>query len=419
MKTVTVPIPDIASVKRGSAQVVGIFVLLYLCFAVRQIWLPLGLAFLLAMVLDPIVDRMELRKWSRMWASTFIFGSTLLIVGGLAVLAYPLAVRQIETIQKGFERYFPNQSHAGLLSSFRHMGLSQNLSNVAVSAIENGKASLQHSSTWLTDFGMSFASNAIWVVIVPIVAFYALRDFHLILAKGLLLVPARQRNLVQSAVGEITGVFGKYVRGLLFVSALNGLATAVLLTILSVPGALVIGVVAGMLYSVPYIGALLTILITAAVAFVGGGPNMLFLAVGFSFVLHQVVFDQIVSPRILGGQVGLHPILSIVALLVGNLLLGIIGMILAVPAAACIQIAVLAMIPKLSKEIEITAHEPNGDTVSSLELAIKDEHQRLDATDEMHSSVQTAVETIELQISMAGKPRRSRPSAAARKGKDI
>jgi len=396
MKTARVPIPDWPTVKRSAARLVGILILVYLCYLVRQIWLPLSLAFLLAMILDPIVDRMESRKWSRVWASAFIFGSFLLITGGLAVLVYPFAAEQVSTLQRGFEKYFPDPSHAGLFTSFRHMGLSPSLAHAGVAGVEDAKASVQHSSSWLTDFGMSLASNAIWIVIVPIVAFYALRDFHLILAKALLLVPARRRDLVQTAVGEITGIFGKYLRGLLIVSLLNGVATAVLLSVLRVPGALLLGIVAGLLYSMPYIGALLTLVITAAVAFVGGGPNMMLLAVGLSVILHQIIFDQIVSPRILGGQVGLHPILSIIALLVGNLLLGIIGMILAVPIAACIQIAVLAMIPKLSQEIKIAPPgDGSTDTVSSLEQETKEEHQKAGTTDEMHTAVNMAVTAIE------------------------
>ncbi len=395
MKTLTMPVPDLPTVKNLLLKVVALFVLVYLCYIVRQIWVPLSLAFILAMVLDPVVDRMELRGWSRLWASAFIFGSFLIITIGLAVLSYPFAIGQAVILENGFLKYFPDPSHKGMIASFRHMGLSPSLSNAAVAGVEDGKATFQHSSTGIKDFGMSLASNAIWIVIVPIVAFYALRDFHLILAKGLLLVPSRRRDLVQTAVSEITGIFAKYIRGLLIVSVLNGVATAILLSALRVPGALVVGVVAGLLYSVPYIGALLTLVITAAIAFVGGGPNMLLLAVGLSVVLHQIVFDQIISPRILGNQVGLHPILSITALLAGNLLLGIIGMILAVPVAACIQIAVLAMLPKLSKEINIApVNRADGDTVSSLEIETKDEHQKMGTTADIHSAVATAVETI-------------------------
>src|SRR5579862_6615429 len=232
MNTISVPVPDRQTVKRILFKVCALLACAWLAYAVRAIWLPLGLAFLMAMVLDPIVDRMELRGWSRPRASVFIFASFIVIVGGLVVLAFPYGADQVGTLQKGFERYYPDSSHDGLIRSFHHMGASGTLTNAGVAAIENTRASIQRSSTWLTDYGMSLVANAIWIVIVPIVAFYALRDFHTILAKALLLVPTRHRDLVQNAVTEVTGVFAKYLRGLAIVSILNGVATAVLLTAL-------------------------------------------------------------------------------------------------------------------------------------------------------------------------------------------
>jgi predicted PurR-regulated permease PerM len=388
--------PSRATVRGYLLRTAAVILLAYLAYVVREIWLPLILAFLLAMVLDPVVDRMELRGWSRQAASAFIFCSFLLIVGGLLVLAFPLIAHQADMLEIGFARRFPDPSHGGLLKSFRSLGLPPWAADAAVNALERARASLQKSSDWITNFGLSLVTNGVWLVIVPIVAFYALRDFHTILAKALILVPAKRRDLVQTAVTEITSVFGKYLRGLGIVSALNGAATAVLLAVLQVPGAVIVGVVAGILYSVPYVGALLTIVVTGAFAFVGGGPHMALLAVGSSLVLHQIVFDQIVTPRILGGHVGLHPILSIFALLVGNLLLGIVGMVLAVPVAACVQIAVLALIPKLSRKIEIGPTEVDAtDTVASLEQETKEADQAMDATQEIHASVISAVESIE------------------------
>jgi predicted PurR-regulated permease PerM len=396
MKSISIPIPEPRVLKRILLWVAGILLLAYMAYTVREIWLPLGLAFLIAMMLDPVVDRMELRGWSRAWASTFIFGSFLIIVGGLAFLAVPYATSELNTLQTGFERHFPDSSHIGLFKSFRHLGLSPSLSNASVTVVETARSSLERSSNSFSDYGMSLIANLIWIVIVPIVAYYALRDFHTILGKSLLLVPPQRRDLIKTIVTEVTGVFAKYLRGLAIVSALNGIATAVLLIAIGVPGGLVVGAIAGLLYGVPYLGALITLALTGAVAFVGGGPDLAILAVGLSVLLHQIVFDQIISPRVLGAQVGLHPILSIIALLSGHLLLGIPGMILAVPVAACIQIAVLAIIPKLSREVELAPHNAKPeDTADSLAGETTETHQRIDATAELHDAVAAAVESIE------------------------
>lgn len=399
MKEITVSIPDASSVRRFALKLGLVLLVLYIAYAVRDIWLPLGLAFLLAMVLDPVVDRMERRGWGRTSAAAFIFGSFLFITGGLITLSIPYLGGQVEALQEGFARYFPDTTHDGLVRSFRQMNLPDWLANLGVSVFEGVVSGFERSSTWLTEYGMRFVSNLIWIVIVPIVAFYALRDFHLILAKGLLLVPKSRRDLVQTAVGEITVVFARFLRGLALVSLLNGIATWALLLVLRVPSALLIGIVAGILYSVPYLGAVLTLVLTAAVAFLGGGVEMMTIALVTSTILHQIVFDQIISPRVLGGHVGLHPILSIMALLIGNLLLGIIGMILAVPIAACIQIAVLALVPKLAEEIEVPGPESStGSLLSQLAHETQETHLQADATSELHSLVTEAVESVEQKV---------------------
>lgn len=398
MNQVTVWVPEAREARAWLLRAMGLLFVLYLAYVVREIWLPLGLAFLVALVLDPVVDRMEARGWKRASATAFIFGSFLLIVAGLIVLALPYVVSQSMALQEGFNRYFPDTSHNGLVKSFHKLHLPDWVANIGVRVFDGIRANLAQSSTWLTEYGMRFLSNLVWVVIVPIVAFYALRDFHVILAKGLLIVPPQRRNVVQTAVTEISAVFARFLRGLAIVSVMNGVATWLLLLILRVPSALVLGIVAGVLYGVPYLGAILTTVLTAAVAFLAGGVQLMAFAVGASVVLHSVVFDQIITPRILGGHVGLHPILSIVALLAGNLVLGIIGMILAVPIAACIQIAVLALVPKLGHEIELPSPASAGTTVARLEAETTEDHLEADAATDIHQMVTNAVENVEKEV---------------------
>ncbi|AIE87898.1 hypothetical protein OP10G_4530 [Fimbriimonas ginsengisoli Gsoil 348] len=395
----SVPVPDRDQVKHWAIQAVTFLIVCYLIYVVREIWLPLGLSFLIATVLDPVVDRMEARGFSRAMGSAIIFTSFLLGLGVTLWFLIPAISRQGGEIQASFAKFFPDMSPKGIQASLQKLHTPAAMLGVATQALNGLRGGFERSSTWLTSYGMQFLSNLIWVVIVPIVAFYALRDFHLILGKGLLLVPKDRRGSVQTYVAEVTAIFAKYLRGLMLVSILNGIATWLLLMVCHVPNALLLGVIAGILYSVPYIGALLTIVITAGVSFIAGGPTYMAEIVGVSILLHQIIFDQIISPRILGGQVGLHPILAIVALLSGNLLLGIIGMILAVPIAACIQIGVLALIPKLGQDIAID-HNASAASESLLatEIVSREATAATDATADLHQSVQDAVDKVERQI---------------------
>ncbi len=409
-KVITVPVPDKRQVRDFAIKAVLVLIVLYLAYVVRTICIPLGLAFLIAMVLDPIVDRMELRGWNRTRASAFIFASFLIITVGLMILSFPALASQATSLQAGVEKYFPDSSRAGLKKSFTELGLPPGMVPSVVNLVEGAKGNLTRSSGWIAEYGLSFATNVVWIVIIPIVAFYCLRDFHVILAKALLLVPSARRDLVQTAVTEITAIFGKYLRGLAIVSVLNGVVTGIMLFAMGVPGALLLGLISALLYSVPYVGAVLTIVLTAAITFVGAGPQLMLWAVLASFVLHHIIFDQIITPKILGDHVGIHPLLSIVSLLIGNLLLGLLGMVLAVPIAACVQIAVLAVQPKLKQEIDIPV-PTNGDTdtVRSLEEETKVSHQKADSIGDLHAAVAQAVESVEGAVDESS--RQSNPEA--------
>jgi predicted PurR-regulated permease PerM len=341
---------------------------------------------------------MELRGWKRGNAAMCIFCSFLLITFGLLILAIPHVLDQIGLIEKGFVRYFPDTSPSGLRVAFAKLNVPAAFGGVLIQAFEGLRGGFLQSSTWLSQYGMNFLSNLVWVVIVPIVAFYALRDYHLILAKALLLLPPEHRGSTQTYIAEVSGIFARYVRGLAIVSVLNGIATWLLLALLHVPGALVVGLVAGVLYSVPYVGAVLTVVFTAGAAFVGGGVQMMAWAVGLSVIMHQVLFDQVLGPKIIGGQVGLHPIISIVALLAGNLLFGIVGMILAVPVAACVQIGVLAFLPKLQAHIEISADHLTHQRTDEVEEQTKASQLEMETPADIHDSVIQAVEDLEAQL---------------------
>jgi predicted PurR-regulated permease PerM len=366
---------------------------IYAAYAVRAIWLPLGLAFLIALVLDPVVDRMESRGWGRTPATVFIFASFLIIVFGVGWLTVPVVVEQGSELAAKVDQRLPDRSPEGIAKMLAQNGASpaiQNLSEVVVRSLQHTAAK---SSQWISEHSLEVAESLIWLVIVPIVSFYALKDFHVIFAKGLLLVPKGRRDLVQDLVAEVSGIFGKYMRGLLLVSFLNGLFTYLLLLALGTDSALLLGCIAGILYPVPYLGALTTVVLIVGVEFVTRGTSMLIPVLGANIVLHQIIFDYIISPRILGGHVGLHPIWAIVALLTGNALMGLAGMIIAVPVAASIQIAIITLIPKLAVDVDVPA--PDEDSVEELAEETKAQHIEPDASTAIHKSLSDIVEKIE------------------------
>jgi predicted PurR-regulated permease PerM len=385
--------------KRWIWILVAVALTLYILFLLREIILPLAIAFLIAMVLDPIVDRLEQRGWSRLKGTIFIYA---VFAGALAAAIFflgPVVVQQAQALGTKIDQLLPDRSQEGVERTLRQTDLPPMVQEALARAADQISVAVSRSGQWIAEHAIEIFANLIWVIVIPIVAFYALKDFHLILAKGLLLVPRDRRDFVQTLVADISLIMAKYIRALAFLSFLNGLATFVLLLLLGVPNALMLGVIAMILYAVPYIGAIITVALITAVAFVTGG--MQFAAIVFILIMlvQQILFDYIITPRLLGDRVGLHPILAIIALLSGNVLLGLIGMIIAVPVAASIQVAILAVVPKLRKEIDLSAPpDSKPDTVESLQQETKEQHQELDATEELHRTVAEAVENIEEEL---------------------
>ncbi|HZH98389.1 MAG TPA: AI-2E family transporter, partial [Fimbriimonadaceae bacterium] len=374
---------------------------IYIAYLIREIWIPLALAFLIAMILDPVVDRLERRGWSRTWGSVLIYAAFLASVGLGLWLAVPRVIEQGQQINQQISKFVPDRSAAGVQKALDKTNISPAAKQLLARGVQQVNKSLSSAGEWVGSHIADVASNLVWMVVIPVIAFYALKDFHIILAKGLLLVPRGQRDVVQTMVSEISAIFAKYMRAVALVSLMNAVATWLLLMVLGVPSALILGLVAGLLYSVPYIGAVITVVLIGLIAFLSGGFQHALIVVGATILVQQVLFDYIVMPKVLGGQVGLHPILSIIALLAGNVLLGLIGMILAVPIAASIQMAVLAMVPKLRHEIELPAAPDQGRTVEEISEEIHDTQAQIDATEELHKSVSAAVDNIEAKIEEA------------------
>ena len=350
--------------RRSAAIVLALLVVLYLAYLVREVWIPLFLAFLIALVLDPLVDRMEARGWSRLKGSLIIFAVFFGVTSAILAVAIPAVVTQTMAMTKSISDYIPSgdnetQTKASLYRILKKVHASPSVETAVLRASSQISAAFGKSSAYLGDAAKVVMANVLWVVIVPIVAFYALKDFHILYARLLMMVPHHQRSFTQNLVNEITAIFVGYLRGLFIVCALNAVATAALLFAFRVPNALALGAIAGLLYVVPYFGPLMTYVMVSGACLTSGhiSIQLTVIILLLLVVLHSLIFDQIITPRVLSNHVGLHPILSIVALLIGGSLLGVVGMILAVPVAGVIQMALKVIFPKLAQPIEVPAGE--------------------------------------------------------------
>jgi predicted PurR-regulated permease PerM len=183
----------------------------------------------------------------------------------------------------------------------------------------------------------SLVMHLLNAIVVPFLVFYLLKDFRVVTHRFLMLVPRTSRERVSELAGGVDTLLGKYFRGAIVVALLQGTIASLGLWAIGVNYPLVLGIIHGLLDFVPYVGFFASLLIASIVAFFGEGAVWTkVMWVVALYVSQKLLEDTVFVPRIIGKQVGLHPVLLILSLLVFGQFLGFVGLLIAVPATALI-----------------------------------------------------------------------------------
>lgn len=332
---------------------------------------PFLIAFFLAALLDPILRHQERNGRlirTRVQAILLLYLFTLAVVIVVVILIVPPAARQITDISLHLGSYLSNihdtvdsymKSHMRLL---RTLGIRQHNFN---QLIADKSGPVQEAISKFLDGARNLVQAAlgrlVWFVVIPIAGFFFMRDFPVLRARLIGLCPERHQARVDQLSREIVDVFSAYLRGLGKICALMAFCAFILFQTLNLNYALFLGLVAGLFYAVPYIGNFITAGSAVTIAFLMDPHPVLFfwqapahsvlyaLVVGGSFMLMASgLFDNILYPRIVGGAVGLYPVVSIFALVAGASLFGVWGLLLATPVAASLQIVLTYLFPRLT-----------------------------------------------------------------------
>ncbi|HHY09129.1 MAG TPA: AI-2E family transporter [Firmicutes bacterium] len=174
------------------------------------------------------------------------------------------------------------------------------------------------------------------LLISPILAFYFLKDHQAMRSRSLQFVPAPYRGEVQNIAREISGALNSFFRGQILISLLVGLLIYGGLAFLKVPYALFIGLLAGLFDIIPYFGPILGFVPAAFFALLKSPLTVLWVAL--LFIAVNQLESCVIAPKIIGDRVGLHPLVVIFAILVGGDLLGVVGMLVAIPITAILRV---------------------------------------------------------------------------------
>jgi predicted PurR-regulated permease PerM len=175
-------------------------------------------------------------------------------------------------------------------------------------------------------------------LLVPVVTFYLLLDWEKLLVRALTLLPPRRRGQAMSLARETDEVLGSFLRGQLLVMAALATVYAIGLTLVGLDLALPIGILAGLVSFVPYLGFILGLLSATIAAWLQFQDIIMLLGVALVFLLGQVLESLWLTPKLVGGRIGLHPVAVIFAVMAGGQLFGFTGILLALPAAAVLKI---------------------------------------------------------------------------------
>ncbi|MBW2187962.1 MAG: AI-2E family transporter [Deltaproteobacteria bacterium] len=324
----------------------------WLLYTLRGVLAPVFFAFLIAYMLDPLVDRIEANRLLRGKPIARAVGIAVLLVGSfaLAAVAILVIVPMVYEEVASFLRRLPAlvaHSRAALEPMLAEYGLEiptsvgQALEELHLdiqSVLTKGYTPVTAVVKWLLGGTASAVGAIIAALIVPVFAFYLLYDFDVIVAKVGELIPPRHRPQANSFFRDVDLVLGQFFRGQFTVMAILAVLYAVGYGSIGVPLALPIGIMAGFLSFIPYVGstlALLTALLMTALDWQGWEQILWVLGV---HIVIQGLEGFVITPKIMGDTVGISAITVLFALLVGAELLGFTGVLLAVPAAAVSKI---------------------------------------------------------------------------------
>ena len=313
----------------------GCILLIWLWPSLSRLFWQILFAAMLAGAALPISNIIE-KNFPRAVSALFSIG--ILFVGGLGCLwlllphilaQFSLLIQQAPRLFSILQDYWGRLSHAEWI---RSLGLN-----------------LESPEKWLRDAAIYLAESLPLILgkigavvdfisrafLAPVLAYYFLRDREIFAYQLSLWIPARQRKRVLTALQEMRKEAGGYIRGQMLVSAAVGTLTALGLLIAGIPAWLVLGLLMGICELIPYAGPIIGIIPIAVFALPMGMKTLLW-GLGVAIFVQQIE-GTFLSPRLMAGATGLHPVAVILLLSAGGLLWGLWGMMIALPAFVCIR----------------------------------------------------------------------------------
>ncbi|WP_340121386.1 AI-2E family transporter [Methylobacter svalbardensis] len=312
----------------------------WLLYLLAPVLMPFAFAAMLAYLGDPLTDKLETYRLSRTKAVLVVFSAMTLVFVLILLLLVPLLEYQIERFLSNLPAYVSwlNETVIPWTQRRFHLGIKPVNLNQIINLVKNHweqaggiaaalMSSVSHSGGVLAEWVMN-------LLLIPVVTFYLLRDWDSLIVKMHDLLPRRIAPITAKLAGEVDTVLSAFVRGQFYVMLALGCIYSIGLWMTGLDLALLIGMLAGLVSFVPYLGSIVGIVIAGIAALVQFHELIQLVPVAIVFIIGQSLEGMLLTPMLVGDKIGLHPVAVMFAVLAGGQLFGFLGVLLALPVAS-------------------------------------------------------------------------------------
>lgn len=318
-----------------------------------SVFLQLFIAFALAYMLNPAVVLLEKRGINRILSILIVFSSAVVLCSGFAIFLVVSISGELSNVQLNLPGYAQRlyeitpqavKSQLGIETPDKlsqHLNeLFQQFRNISPDLVKPVLNFIQKAFSSL----LGLILTILGYCIIPVYLFYLLADLPQLKTLLESFIPERFRSGYGAKLDEVNSVLSGFIRGQLLVCAILALLYSIGLYLIGIDLAIAIGTLAGVTFIIPYVGTIIGIVLSMAMALLKFHDLLHPLLCLLWFGAVQAIEGMVITPRVVGNTVGLHPLVTIVALLIGGQLFGLMGMLLAVPLTAVLQVFLRSLI---------------------------------------------------------------------------
>jgi len=325
---------------------IGTAALLVLLYLLTPVLTPFFAAALLAYLGDPLADRLEKYGLSRTLSVVIVFICIFAVLTVFVLMLFPLLQHQVSYLIDNFPRYIDYIQNNLLPLLAAKLGIEAELMDLALlkqgiaQQFQQGGGLAKQLIASVTQSGMALIAWLANLVLIPVVTFYLLRDWDILIARIDEMLPRAYEAVIAKLAKESDDVLAAFLRGQFMVMLALGIVYSTGLWLVDLKLALLIGLMAGLVSFVPYLGFILGIIAASIAMLLQTHEVMDLLPVFIVFAVGQALEGMILTPLLVGDRIGLHPVAVIFAVLAGGQLFGFVGILLALPVAAVLAVLV-------------------------------------------------------------------------------